>query len=113
MDNEPWYVKRRRELDAAAPVKRKKVEPFVNVPLWWFAQVARATNTRKALVAVELLYASFKAKSSTFQLPNGRLRKLGVSRETKRRALYELEQAGLITVDRPIRKTPLVTLVLL
>jgi hypothetical protein len=28
MQDEPWHVKRLRELEAAAPVKRKKVEPF-------------------------------------------------------------------------------------
>jgi hypothetical protein len=33
MDDEPWHIRRRRELEAAAPVKRKKAEPFVRVPL--------------------------------------------------------------------------------
>ena len=37
----------------------------------------------------------------TFPLPNGRLAKLGVSREIKRRALRELERARLITIERP------------
>jgi hypothetical protein len=36
---------------------------------------------------------------------------LGVSREIKRRVLRDLERGGLITVERPIRKTPIVTLV--
>jgi hypothetical protein len=71
MDDEPWYVKRRRELEARAPVKRKKVEPFVKVPLWWIAEAAKATNNRKALVAVELLHAHWKTKSLCFPLPNG------------------------------------------
>jgi hypothetical protein len=74
MDDEPWHVKRRRELEAAPPVKRrKKGEPFVKVPLWWIAQATRATNTAKALVCIELLYAAWKAKGLTFSLPNGRL----------------------------------------
>ena len=93
------------------PVKRKKVDAFVRVPLWWIAAATKATKTRKALVCVELLYASWKAKSSTFSLPNGRLKKLGVSREAKRRALRDLERAGLITVERPTRKTPIVSLI--
>ena len=33
MEDEPWHVRRRRELEAMAPAKRKKVEPFVKVPL--------------------------------------------------------------------------------
>jgi hypothetical protein len=113
MDNEPWHVKRRRELEAAAPVKRKKVEPFVKVPMWWMAAAAKATNNLKALVAVELLHAAWKAKSMTFPLPNGRLEKLGIHRETKRRAIRDLERAGLIMVERPTRKTAVITLVLL
>jgi hypothetical protein len=95
------------------PVKRKKVEPFVKVPLWWMAAVARATNNHKALVAVELLHASWKAKNSTFPLPNGRLKKLGISRVTKHRVIRDLERAGLITVERPARKTVVIALVAL
>jgi hypothetical protein len=113
MQDEPWYVRRRRELEAAAPVKRRKIEPFVKVPLWWIAQATKATNTGRALVCIELLHAAWKAKRSTFPLPNGRLARLGIKRETKRRALHDLERAGLITVDRPPRKTPIITLVVL
>jgi DNA-binding GntR family transcriptional regulator len=42
--------------------------------------------------------------------PNGELAKYGVTRETKRRALEDLEGAGVIRVDRQDRKTPQVTL---
>jgi|RhiMethySRZTD1v2_1073278.scaffolds.fasta_scaffold2866341_2 hypothetical protein len=113
MDDESWHARRLRELEAAAPVKRKKVEPFVKVPLWWIAAATKATNTRKALVSIELLHAAWKAKSPSFPLPNGRLKRLGVSRETKRRALRDLERAGLVAIERPARKTAIVTLVLL
>jgi DNA-binding transcriptional ArsR family regulator len=113
MDDEPWHIRRRRELEAAAPVKRKKTDPFVRVPLWWIAQAATATNTGRALVCIELLCAAWKTKRTTFPMPNGRLAKLGVSPNTKNRALRDLERAGLITVERPSRKTPIVTLVAL
>jgi DNA-binding transcriptional ArsR family regulator len=113
MDEEPWQVQRLRELEAAAPKRRKKAEPFVKVPLWWIAQATKATNTGRALVCIELLYAAWKTKRATFPLPNGRLTKLGVSPDTKSRALYDLERAGLITVERPKRKTPIITLVVL
>jgi hypothetical protein len=114
MQDEPWHVRRRRELEEAAPVKRKqKAEPFVKVPLWWITAATKATNNHKALVCIELLYASWKAKSLTFPLPNARLQKGGITRETKRRALRDLERSGLIIVERPSRKTPIVTLILL
>ena len=111
MDQEPWHVRRRRELEAAAPAKRKKAEPFVKVPLWWIAAAAKATRSPATVVCIELLHASWKAKSLTFPLPNGKLQKLNVSRETKRRVLRALEQGGLIRVERPPRKTPTVTLI--
>jgi hypothetical protein len=113
MDDEPWHVKRRRELEAAAPAKRKKVEPFVKVPLWWIAAAARHARSPATLIMVELLRTSWKAKSPTFPLPNGRLEKLGVSREIKRRVLIDLERGGLIAVERRPNKTPIVTLLLL
>jgi hypothetical protein len=112
MEDEPWHVRRRRELAAAAPVKRKKAEPFVKVPLWWIAAATKATRTPGAMVCIELLHASWKANAATFPLPNGRLARLGVNRETKRRVLQALERGGLIRVERPPRKTPIVTLIL-
>ena len=93
--------------------KRRKEPPFVKVPLWWAAEATKATKTPKALVCIELLHRAWKAKSSTFSLPNGRLSKNGVSREIKRRALRDLEAAGLITVERRHGKTARVTLVVL
>jgi len=110
MDEEPWHVRRRRELEAAAPTKRKRAEPFVKVPLWWIEAAAKATRSPATLVMIELLHAAWKAKSPTFPLPNGRLQRLGVNRETKRRVLRTLEEGGLIRVKRPSRKTPIVTL---
>jgi hypothetical protein len=113
MHDEPWHVKRRRELEAAAPTKRKKIEPFVKVPLWWIAAAARHARSPATLVMVELLRASWKAKSLTFSLPNGRLETLGVSRDVKRRVLIDLERGGLIAVERRSNKNPIVTLLLL
>ena len=51
--------------------------------------------------------------SMTVPLPNAWLKQHGVGREVKRRALRDLEAAGLITVERTDRKSPLVTLVML
>src|SRR6516165_6827833 len=110
MEEEPWLVRRKRELEAAVTNKSKKAEPFVKVPLWWIAAAAKATRSPATVVCNELLHAAWKAKSPTFPLPNGRLQRLGVNRETKRRILRTLAEAGLIRVERPPRKTPIVTL---
>jgi hypothetical protein len=114
MDAEPWHVKRRRELAAAAPAKRRrKTEPFVQMPLWWVEVAAKATSSPVTILLVELFRLQWKTQRRTFPLPNGRLAELGVSCEVKRRVLRELEQSGLITVERPPRRTPIVTLILL
>jgi hypothetical protein len=111
MDTEPLHIRRRRELEAVAPTKRKKVDAFVKVPLPWIAAAANHVRSPATLVMVELLYASWKARRSTFSLPNVRLAKLGVSREIKRRVIRDLERGGLITVERKPSKSPIITLV--
>ena len=112
MQDEPWHVKRLRELEAAAPKKRKKkVERFVQVPLWWIEAAAKDAGSPETLVLTELLYAAWKAKSSTFPLPNARLKALGVSRKIKYRMLRDLQRRPVILVERGPRKTPIVTLI--
>ena len=98
---------------SASPVRRKKTELFVKVPLWWIAAAAKAAHSPATIVCIELLHASWKAKSLTFPVPNSRLQRQSVSRETKRRVLRALEAAGLIRVERQTGKSPIVTLVLL
>lgn len=105
-----WTARRMRELEAATPIKRKKVELFVKVPLWWIEEAAKATKSPTTVVLIELLRLRWKTGSSTFPLPNARLQRLGVSRKVKQRILRELELAQLIIVERPTRKSPVVTL---
>jgi hypothetical protein len=95
-----------------APVKRKKkAEPFVQVPLWWIETAAKDIRSPTTLVLIELLRARWKTQSSTFPLSNARLRKLGVSREVKRRVLRDLERRPVILVERSRGKAPRVTLI--
>jgi hypothetical protein len=93
--------------------RRKKADKdvFVKVPLWWFEQATKVTQTPQAFVCVWLLHLSWKAKKSEFPVPNSLLGGRGVDRRTKYRALARLEKAGLITVKRRGRKTPVVILV--
>jgi hypothetical protein len=95
---------------AAGKHRRKKGEPFVKVPLWWLRAATEATHTKKALVAIELLRASWVARgSTTFALPSGRLKRFGVSRPTWWRALQDLQRAGLITIELRGREAPLIS----
>ena len=88
---------------------RRDKDLFVKMPVWW----AKATKSPDIIVAVELLRRQFETHSMTFTLPNGRLSRAGVSREVKLRVLRDLERARLVVVERPPRKTPIVTLIAL
>jgi hypothetical protein len=95
-----------------APTKRKKqIEPFVQVPLWWIETAAKDIRSPATLVLIELLRARWKTQSSTFPLPNGRLKALGVSREIKRRVLRDLQRRPVILVERSRGKAPRITLI--
>src|ERR1700730_12818077 len=90
--------------------KQRNVEPFVKVPLWWITKAAEATQAPATLICIELLHRHWKTKSLTFPLSNKKLKRLGVSREVKRRVLRDLEHSGLISVKRSNGKAPVVTL---
>ena len=85
----------------------------MKVPLWWIEETARLTKSPDNTGVDRALRLHWKTKSLTFPLPNGRLQRLGVSRDVKRRVLRDLERARVIMVERPPRKTPRVTLVVL
>jgi hypothetical protein len=106
------YVKRRlAELHAAAPTKRKKIEPYAGVKLGAAARAFTAMNCPKAMVWVWLMHQTRKTGKHTVAVPNGVLAKYGVSRDVKSSALRQLEADGLIAVKRPARKNPIVTIV--
>jgi hypothetical protein len=105
-----WAKQRLAELHAAAPAKRKKTEPFAVAVLSEAAAAFVAVNCRKAIVWLWLVHQSRKTGSRAVAVPNGALGKLGVSRQTKRRALRELAAAGCIVVEWRQRKTPIATL---
>jgi hypothetical protein len=107
-----WAKKRKAELEAMAPAKRKKrAGPFVLVPLWWAAAAAAATKTPAALVWLDVRHRAWKANGQPFTLPNGALEKNGVSRKVKYRVLRNIQAAGLITIEQRNGKNPRVTLI--
>jgi hypothetical protein len=82
---------------------------FVKVPCWWIERLAKSTRYRVTfLVALHLLYRHWKLRGQPIKLANGALKMEGVSRGTKWRALGELERAGLITIERRLRKSPVI-----
>ena len=76
----------------------------------WYERLNGAGGQR-TIVAWWLLYLHWKDHGARFKLPNGMLRFDGVSRQSKWRALNDLESRGLIVVERRPRRSPIVRLV--
>jgi hypothetical protein len=87
----------------------KRREHFIRVPFSWLERLNGASGKAHSL-ALHLLYLHWKANGSAFKLPNGMLKIDGIGRTSKWRALVELEDRGLVSVDRRPRKSPVVTI---
>jgi hypothetical protein len=109
IDSWDWNKVRIREFRQDGQ-PRKRVEPFALLPLGWAAQAAAATNTRRALVWVWLVQQARTTGSNTIAMSNEALAGYGVSRKMKTLALRQLQAAGLVAVERPPGKAPIVTL---
>jgi len=90
-------------------VPRKRRRHFVQVPGTWIERLARAHFIATYRVALHVLYRHWKGGGAPFALSNGAMLMEGVARGTKWRALYELEQLGLIAIERRKRKSPRIT----
>ena len=103
---------KRIEVDVVYPpgcTRRKRKDTFVMVPLAQAAAMAKATKTTKAMVWLTVLYEAWANKGKPFTLSNKKLAGFGVTPDTKGRALAEMEAAGLISVKRDGKRSPIVT----
>ena len=72
--------------------------------------MAKLTKTPRAMVWIILVYLAWKNNSATFVLSNELLRRYGVTRFTKYRALETLEAAGEIGIERRGKQALIITL---
>jgi hypothetical protein len=118
-DRDPFDVEALR-IDPADPTfvprgvvgskKKKWKRKFVRVPWTWLDRL-KATNCASTYkLALFLIYEHWRNGGRAIRLANAALAEVGVSRRTKGPALRELERFELIKVDRHLRKSPLVTL---
>jgi hypothetical protein len=91
-------------------IKRKR-QHFIQVPWDWVERLATARYIATYRVALHILYRHWKDRGLPFTLSNGAMAIEGVSRWQKWRALQELEQLGLITIERNKRKSPKIVVV--
>jgi hypothetical protein len=88
---------------------RKKtgwLKQFVRVPWMWVDRLKGARHVSTYQLAFHLLYEHWRNGGRAIKLPNSAL---GIERRRKWRGLRELEQFGLVTIERRARKAPLIT----
>ena len=89
---------------------RKRQEQFIKVPMWWYEKLTNPLPATRCTVplALHVLHLHWRSRGEPFKLPNGTLRYDGISHDSKTRALKDLEQRGLITVEWRERKSPII-----
>jgi hypothetical protein len=100
-----------RATAAKAEQRHPKQHPskgFTIVPDNWEIKLRGCTHKATYPVAVFLLRQHWKTKDRPIKVPNTALADRGVDRYAKWRALQELEELGLIRVERRSNKSPIV-----
>ena len=88
---------------------QKRREQFVQMPLYWIEILAKAKASGLTFaVAAYVMHQYWKHHNRPFKLANGMLKYDGISRQTKWRALSQMEKLGLIRIDRQSGKSPIV-----
>jgi hypothetical protein len=101
-------VKRAGAKQARARSERQR-ERFVMVPWSWIKRLKDARRPASHMVGYFILYQHWKTGGQPVPVTTVALRPFGISRWAKWRALKELEQLGLVRVQRGARCAPLVT----
>jgi hypothetical protein len=119
IENDPYADLKQHRMTPEAASKlafvprkiQKQRQHFVKVPWTWIERLAGARYTATYRVALHILYRHWKT-GQPFVLSNGMLSMEGVERRAKWRGLQELEQLGLVAIERRQRKSPLITVLL-
>jgi hypothetical protein len=93
------------------PVRRRRKDTFVMVPLTQAGAFTKAVKAPKAMVALIVLYEAWANNSRPFTLSNIKLAEYGIDRRSKQHALAEMKAAGLITIEQKQGCAPIVTVV--
>jgi hypothetical protein len=105
--SDPAYVPRG---DASKTRKKKWERQYILFPWSWLDRLEAAGRGATWRLALFLVYEHWRNGGRTIKLTNIMAAEVGVSPGAKGRALDDLEQAGLIEVERRPDRSPLVTL---
>ncbi len=86
-------------------------EPFIKGPIdvAWMAK-ARTLGVSALWVGLSLWHLKGLRHSDSFIVSNRMMKKFGVEPDAKTRALRRLENAGLIAVERRVKRNPKITI---
>jgi hypothetical protein len=90
--------------------RNKREEDFVMISLTLLKRLKGAQGSAVTLALI-LLYQGWRAHGDSIRLTNAGLEEFGFDKDRKSRALADLEERGLIAVERSPRKSPTVRLV--
>jgi hypothetical protein len=97
----------------SAPAKKAWRRQFIKFPWAWMDQLRTARHVVTYRIALYLVYEHWRNGRRPVTLSNVAMAREGVAPGTKWRGLKELEQAGLIRIERRPRKSPIVIPLLL
>jgi hypothetical protein len=87
--------------------ERRRRDQFVMVPWAWIEKLDGATG-QTYRVALVLLYEHWRRRGEPMKLNNRMVENCSISRQSKWRALADLERRGLIAVQRRSKRSPMV-----
>jgi hypothetical protein len=87
-------------------------EQFVMLPMCWKDRLRQAQHAGSLKLALHLHYLAWKTGERSIQLSNAVANDAGVTRRSKWRALSELDQLGLVVLERRGRRSPIVTILI-
>lgn len=92
----------RREVLKAKDEDHRSAGNFIGCPIWWLQCVSPVVNSKDQLIVALYLWRRrvVCGNRGTFDVPNGELLSLGISRKVKYRTLDLLAAAGVIRIDR-------------
>ena len=92
------------------PKRKKWQRHYVRFPWEWAERMKSVRRGSSYRLALLLVYEHWRTGGRPIVLTNVALEREGLTRKSKWRALRELEQLGLVEVERRSRKSPRVTL---
>jgi hypothetical protein len=90
--------------------KEKRDQRFARVPYPDALEVYVKAGGPALAVWVCVLYETWRQQKRTVKLPSAEFRHAGIARESRRRGLSRLEEAGYVVVARRAGRSPIVTL---